>query len=112
MTMQKSTLLAKARRLLIKVALIEIALGQERELFEEVTYPASFDENAIRGLRYREMPWPAILKIGYEPGMRPVDSDPYWSEVKNLNRDKLRERFQTLSAQARDVHRAWKKFAE
>jgi hypothetical protein len=106
--MQRSTLKAKARRLLVKAALVEIALGQEQELFEEAAYPTSFDENAVKGLRRHKAPWTRMLQIGFEPGLKPADSDPYWQEVRNLARDKLRERFQSLTAQAGELQRAWK----
>lgn len=88
--MQTSTLRARPRPLLTKAALVEIALGQEQELFNEVPYPSSFDENAIKGLRRHGPPWTWMLKIGFEQGMRPANSDFYWTEVKNLGRDKLR----------------------
>lgn len=103
--MQKSTLRAKAQRLLAKAALVEIALGQEQELFEEAAYPTSFDENAIKGLRRHKAPWAWMLQIGFEPGLRPANNDPYWAEIKNLARDKLRERFVALTAQAGELQR-------
>ena len=106
--MQHSTLQAKARRLLVKAALVEIALGQEQELFEEAAYPTSFDENAVKGLRRHDVPWTWMLKIGFEPGLRLANDDPYWEEVKNLARDKLRERFRALTVQADGLRRAWK----
>jgi hypothetical protein len=106
--MQRSTLRAKAQRLLIKAALVEIALGQEQELFEEAAYPTSFDENAVKGLRRHDVPWTWMLKIGYEPGLRPAATDPYWVDIKILARDKLRERFRALTIQADELRRAWK----
>jgi len=93
---------------LVKATLVEIALGQQQELFEEAAYPSSFDENAVKGLRRHGVPWTWILKIGFEPGLRPANADPYWEEVKNLARDKLRERIQSLTAQASELQRAWK----
>ncbi len=106
--MQKSTLRAKARRLLVKAALVEIALGQQQELFDEAAYPTSFDENAVKGLRRYGVPWTWMLKIGFEQELRPAQNDSYWAEVKNLARDRLRERFQALTAQASALQRAWK----
>jgi hypothetical protein len=107
--MQKSTLRAKARRLLVKAALVEIALGQQQELFDEAAYPTSFDENAVKGLRRYGVPWTWMLKIGFEQGLRPGDTDPYWTEVKNLARDRLSERFVALTGQAREVRIVWSK---
>ncbi len=107
--LQKSTLHAKAQRLLVKAALVEIALGQEQELFEEVAYPTSFDENAIKGLRRYGVPWTWMLQIGYEHELRPANNDPYWAEIKNLARERLRERFIALTAQAREIQQAWRR---
>ena len=106
--MQRSTLRAKAQRLLLKAALVEIALGHEQELFEEAAYPTSFDDNAVKGLRRHKAPWTWMLQIGYEPGLQPAATDPYWAEIKSLARNKLRERFQSLTAQASELQRAWK----
>jgi hypothetical protein len=107
--MQKSTLRAKARRLLVKAALVEIALGQQQELFDEAAYPSSFDQNAVKGLRRHGVPWTWMLKIGFEQELRPAQSDPYWAEIKNLARERLQERFIALTTQAREVHQAWRR---
>ena len=105
---QRSTLRAKARRLLIKAALVEIALGQAQELFEEAVYPTGFDENAVKGLRRHKTPWTRMLQIGFEQGLRPGSTDAYWAEVRNLAYDRLRQRFSDLTAQAREVQAAWR----
>jgi hypothetical protein len=51
-----ATLQARARRLLLKGALVEIALGQQRTLFSEENYPYNFDESAIIGLKRHKSP--------------------------------------------------------
>ena len=108
---QKRTLQAKAQRLLVKAALVEIALGQQPELFSKESYPSTFDEQAIVGLRRHRSPWTWMQIIGFEQGLRPSQTDPYWNEISSLPVERLKERFQALTNEARDVHHAWKNFA-
>lgn len=106
-TQQQGTLVAKARRLLVKAALVEIALGQQRDLFTVDVYPTSFDEEAIKGLRRHGMPWRQLLMIGYPATLHPDDSDPYWSAVQHLTSERLKERFQGLATEAKALNVAW-----
>ena len=51
--------------------------------------------------------WKWMLKIGYEPGLRPDKKDPYCAKVENLAAEKLRGHFQSLTREARDIVREW-----
>lgn len=105
---QKRTLQAKAQRLLIKASLVEIALGQQPELFSKESFPSTFDEQAIVGLRRHRSPWTWMQMIGFQQGLRPSQNDPYWNEISSLSVDRLKERLQALTSEATNVYHAWK----
>jgi hypothetical protein len=105
---QKRTLQAKAQRLLIKASLVEIALGQQPELFSKESFPSAFDEQAIVGLRRHRSPWTWMQMIGFQQGLRPSRNDPYWNEISSLSVDRLKERLQALTSEATNVYHAWK----
>lgn len=101
---QRRTLHEKAQRLLVKAALVEIALGQQPGLFGTESYPSTFDGQAIVGLRRHRSPWTWLLAIGFQPGLRPSQNDPYWQEINSLPADRLKERFGELEREARNVY--------
>ena len=82
------------------------------KVFEEVPYPTEFNEQAIIGLRRHKSPWTWMLKIGFEPGLRPDSADPFWSGVRNLGPDRLKERLQQLTLEARRVRESWQRLSE
>jgi hypothetical protein len=49
--------------------------------------------------------------IGFEQGLRPSQTDPYWIEISSLPVERLKERFQALTNEARDVQHVWKNIA-
>jgi len=93
----------KAQRVLSKVALVEIALGQQRSLFDADVYPASFSEQAVTGLQRHGAPWRALLQLAFERGVCPKEDDPYYAQIKNENRDSLKARFGQLKNEARQA---------
>ncbi|MCK4316349.1 MAG: hypothetical protein KAX24_11310, partial [Anaerolineae bacterium] len=54
---QRSALEARAARLLLDAALVELALGQQPDLFGQETYPGAFEEAAVIGLKRHGYPW-------------------------------------------------------
>ncbi|HID90030.1 MAG TPA: hypothetical protein EYP52_10055, partial [Anaerolineae bacterium] len=54
---------ARAARILVRAALVELALGQQPALFNQGTYPAVFDKAAVIGLKRHGYPWTALLRI-------------------------------------------------
>jgi superfamily II DNA or RNA helicase len=103
-----ATLRARARRLLEKAALVEIAIGQQRTLFDDESYPTSFSEAAVAGLKRHKSPWSWMLVIGGKPLPRPRHTDPFYDPIRKTNREKLRALFDQLTEQARKVLKAWK----
>jgi hypothetical protein len=108
---QQSVLQAKARRLLEKAALVEIALGRQRSLFEAENYPTSFSETAVIGLRRHKSPWSWLLvaaAYGDAPLPKPQRSDPFFEQICNDKPEKLKALFAQLTDEARPIAQAWK----
>jgi ERCC4-related helicase len=105
-----TTLKARARRLLLKGALIEISLGQreQRSLFSEEQYPRNFDESAVGGLTRHKSPWSWLLVINGKPLPQPSDNDPFYHQICNDKPEKLKERFQDLAEEASEIVAEWK----
>jgi hypothetical protein len=104
----EATLRAKARRLLERAAVVEICLGQQKTLFETETYPTSFSESAVAGLRRHETPWTWMLVIGGKPLPVPQRTDPFYNQIRNEKLEALRELFADLTAEAKNVLQAWR----
>jgi hypothetical protein len=103
-----ATLRARARRLLLKGALVEIRLGQQRTLFSSESYPLNFDESAVIGLKRHKLPWSRLLIIGGKPLPQPDSHDPYFGRIQSEKPEKLKERFQDLTEEARAIVAAWR----
>ncbi|MBN1976059.1 MAG: hypothetical protein JW918_01550, partial [Anaerolineae bacterium] len=97
---QRSALEAQAARLLLDAALIELALGQQPELFGEESYPAAFDEAAVVGLKRHGYPWAPLLKVVRDHIQAPRPTDPYFIEVQSESVDRLKRQFETLEQRA------------
>lgn len=92
---------AKSQRLLIKGALVELALGQQPELLEKEIYPTAFNERAIQGLQRHGYPWGPLLQLAYEDHLLPQVEDPYFQQIKGSSRDSLKGRFIQLAEEAK-----------
>jgi hypothetical protein len=90
--------------------LVEIAMGQQRTLFDTEVYPASFSEEAVAGLSRHKSPWSWMLVIGGKPLPRPRRTDSFYAQIGDGNRDRLKVLFDELTGEAREVQRAWKPF--
>jgi hypothetical protein len=94
---------AKAQRLLIKAALVEIALGQQPDLFDKESYPAAFSVEAVRGLQRHGFPWGPLLALAFEESLSPRETDAYYQTVANDKRETLRAKFTQLQVEARGL---------
>jgi hypothetical protein len=101
---------AKAQALLLKAAMVEIALGMKPDMFEAESYPASFSEQAVVGLQRHHAPWAALLQKAYEPGLSPVESDPYFQQIVGNSRESLKGRMAQLTQEARKAVQVLSKF--
>ena len=93
----------KAQRLLIKAALVEIALGQQRTLFDADVYPASFSEQAVKGLQRHGAPWRTLVHLAFEGGLHPEADDAFYLQIKSDSRESLQARFAQLTNEARQT---------
>ena len=92
---------AKAQRLLVQAALVEIALGQQPEIFESDTYPAAFNEQAVLGLQRHGFPWGPLLKLTDEDCPSPTGQDAYYQQIADYKREDLKKEFARLRDKAR-----------
>ena len=91
----------KGQRLLVKASLVEIALGQNPDMFESTSFPSAFNEQAILGLQRHGFPWGPLLKLAYEEGLFPQSEDPFWEKIKDSSRDSLKGRLFQLTEEAK-----------
>lgn len=91
---------ARGQRILIKAALIEVALGQQPELIDREIYPTGFSEQAIIKLNRYGYPWGPLLALAYEQGLYPQENDPYYQQIKDTKRESLKGKFVQLREEA------------
>lgn len=99
---ERATLIEKGRQLLLHAALIEIALGQQPELFG-AAYPYEFSETAVTGLKRHKHPYAPLLRLVSPIEARPSPTDPYYLRVQNQSAEALKQKFAALTAQADDL---------
>ncbi|HHE73431.1 MAG TPA: hypothetical protein ENL34_14250, partial [Chloroflexi bacterium] len=97
---QRSALMSRAARLLLDAALVELALGQQPDLFTQEAYPVAFDKAAVIGLKRHGYPWTALLRIARDHLRSPRPTDPFFVEIQNDSADRLKRRFEALRQRA------------
>ena len=85
--------------------MIEIALGQQPDLFEADVYPAAFSEEAMLGLQRHGFPWGPLLALAYEDGLAPREDDAYYQEISGDKRNALKSRLVQLGDEAKTAVR-------
>ena len=112
---QKAVWQAKASRMLVLAALIEIALGQQRSLFESESYPTGFNQEAVKSLARHGGVWRWLLVVATDKGKLPLPdpdvNDPFYDQIKNESPERLKARFQQIAEDARGVVQSWKHVA-
>ncbi len=110
---QQAILQAKANRVLEQAALIEIALGQQRSLFESENYPTGFNQEAVKGLARHGGVWKWLLVAATNSGKLPLPSpeaaDLYYEQIRNEKPEKLKTLFQEFSQEAVTLVQSWKR---
>ncbi|MCA9886332.1 MAG: hypothetical protein KC708_25340, partial [Anaerolineae bacterium] len=113
---QRAALQAKASRIVEQAALIEIALGQQRSLFESENYPTGFNRDAVRNLTRHGNVWKWLLIVATEKNNLPLPypdaNDPFFEQIKYEKPEKLKTRFQHLAEAAEELVQAWKRVAK
>ncbi len=97
---QHSAQVARAARLLLDAALVELALGQQPGLFDQEAYPAAFDGAAVIGLKRHGYPWAPLLKIARSCVQSPRPTDAFFVQIQNKAIGWLKRRFETLTQRA------------
>ncbi len=100
------TVLAKARFLLLRAALVEIALGQNPNWIDGDVYPSEFNEQAVLGLQRYGFPWAPLLKLAYQLGLAPDPGDDFFAKIAGEKREALVGRLSQLKGEARELVKA------
>jgi hypothetical protein len=113
---QQAVLQARAQMMLEQAALIEIALGQQRSLFESESYPTSFSREAVKSLKRHKGVWPWLLIIATNKGTAPLPlpeaTSPYYEQIRSDKPEVLKARFAQIVNEAEPLVQAWKRMAE
>jgi hypothetical protein len=86
----------QARQTLLRAALVELAMAQQPDLFEQEALPTAFTEEAVTGLKRHGYPFAPLLRLVNIEDMRPSPTDPFYTEVQGQSREALRRRFTAL----------------
>jgi len=97
------TVRAKAQFLLLRAAMIELALGQSPTLLDSDVYPSEFNERAVLGLQRHGYPWGALLKLAHQPGLAPDPEDDFFLRIAGEKRESLIARLNRLKGEAREL---------
>jgi superfamily II DNA or RNA helicase len=98
---QRLALEEQARQLLVRAALVELAMAQQPDLFDQQALPTAFTEQAILGLKRHGFPFAPLLKLVRVEGLRPSPTDPWYVEVQGRSRESLRGHFSVLTEKAK-----------
>lgn len=79
---------------------VELALGQQPEMFGDETYPVAFDEQAVVGLKRHGYPWAPLLNYAYSHIQTPRPTAPFFVEVQGDTASRLKQRFGRLKRRA------------
>lgn len=101
----REALVAKAVRLLLDATLVELALGQHPQLFDDAAYPTEFSTQAILNLRRHRHPWAPLLLLVWDrvATRRPSAADPYFVRVRGESPELLRRRLAQLTSEASEL---------
>ena len=97
---QRSALEARGAQLLVHAALVELALGQQPDMFAGDVYPKAFDRSAVFGLGRHKYPWAPLLVLAQEHVMAPHPTDPFFARIQNESADQLKRRFEGMTQRA------------
>ncbi|HOU41677.1 MAG TPA: helicase-related protein, partial [Promineifilum sp.] len=101
----------QARQLVTQAALVEIALGRQKSLFDDEIYPSSFNEAAVGGLRRHKSPWSWIIYLLGQTGVPlplPREDDPFFQQIAGEGVERLKDRFVRLTSETREVVAEWR----
>ncbi|MBX6342013.1 MAG: hypothetical protein IRY97_06100, partial [Thermomicrobiaceae bacterium] len=92
----------RARQLLLRAALIEIARRRRSDLLGQ-SLPWAFSEDAVRGLASHKYPFAPLLRLVDARGLVPSPDDPYYREIETATPESLTRRFTQLEKEAKEL---------
>jgi superfamily II DNA or RNA helicase len=100
---QRGALRARAARLLLDAAMVELALGQQPEMFGDKAYPVAFDRQAVIGLKRHGYPWTSLLGYAHSHIQAPRPTDAFFVEIQGDPPVRLKRRLAALRNRARHL---------
>jgi superfamily II DNA or RNA helicase len=97
-----STLEEEGRQLLLKAALIDLAIARTRELWDEPS-SVEFSEETIRGLRQKGYPFAPLLRLVNVEGVHPAPTDPLFLRIQDESREALGRRMAVISTRMKEL---------
>ena len=110
-TAKKLAIVEGARQVLVRTALVEVALAAQVDLFE-AAMNVSFGNDAVQDLKRHNFPFKPLLVIAEAPDLEATATDAYWQAVQGRPKDDLKRRWEALRRQATEIverYVAWKK---
>ncbi len=99
-------LVAEGRNLLLRAALVELAMARQPDLFAQQALPVAFTSQAVTGLARHAYPFAPLLKLVDGYNLSPSPTDPFFLAMQGQGAAELKRQFANLKAQAsRLVHR-------
>jgi ERCC4-related helicase len=101
----KAELLAlteEARQILIRTALVELAEGQNPDLFDEAL-PHGFGSEAVQALKRHGTPYKALLKIAGAEELSAEPTHPFFLALQGLPPEALKRRHEALRQEGLEV---------
>ena len=97
---ERLALVAEGRNVLVRAALVELAMAQQPELFARQALPLAFNSQAVTGLARHGYPFAPLLKLVDGYGLRPSPTDPFFLAVQGQGATELKRQLASLKAQA------------
>lgn len=96
----------KGKSILVRSALCDIARSRHATLFDQNLIAAGFDEQTILRQGEKSQSLAELLSFVHTGGIKPVISDPFWTEVDGKPEKTIRSAEDVLLKEARELLRA------
>lgn len=90
----------RGRQVLLQAALVELAMGQQPDLFEQEALPLAFTQAAVTGLKRHAYPFAPLLLLVKVDDLRPSPTDPFYLKIQGESRESLKRQFIVLRNRA------------
>jgi hypothetical protein len=89
----------EGRQILLRAALIELAIAQQADYFDDEV-SLTFNEDAITALRRHKYPFAGLFKLVDIEGLRPTPTHPFYLKIQGASVESLSQRFRNIREQA------------